>query len=328
MSRINPAMKLVTDLYKDLELKATRAGFGEAMVVLGSDNDKVVALCADLSGSLKLGEFIKAWPERFFQSGVAEQNMVGMAAGLALSGKIPFATSFGVFMPTRTLDQIRISVCYNNINVKLAASHTGITVGPDGGTHQALEDIAMMRVLPNMQVIVPSDILETKKATINAAEIYGPVYLRFGRQGAPVYTTEETPFEVGKANLLRDGSDIAIVACGRMVYESLLAAEALVDKGISARVLNCHTIKPIDSDALIEAADVCGAVVTAEEHQKMGGLGSAVAEVLSVFKPVPMEIIGVDDTFGESGESDELMEKYGLTAEQIVKAAEKAMARK
>lgn len=328
MSGINPEMKLVADLYNDLEQKATRAGFGEAMVVLGSDNEDVVALCADLSGSLKLGEFIKTWPERFFQSGVAEQNMVGMAAGLALSGKIPFATSFGVFMPTRTMDQIRISVCYNNINVKLAASHTGITVGPDGATHQALEDIAMMRVLPNMKVIVPSDVLETKKATIKAAEIHGPVYLRFGRQGSPAYTTEDTPFEIGKANLLIDGGDVAIVACGRLVYESLLAAKVLSEKGISARVLNCHTIKPIDSDALIDAAEVCGAVVTAEEHQKMGGLGSAVAEVLSVSKPVPMEIIGVDDTFGESGESDELMEKYGLTAADIVKSVEKVIARK
>ena len=328
MNRINLEMKLVADLYNDLEQKATRAGFGEAMVTLGSDNEDVVALCADLSGSLKLSGFIKTWPERFFQSGVAEQNMVGMAAGLALSGKIPFATSFGVFMPTRTLDQIRISVCYNNINVKLAASHTGITVGPDGATHQAMEDIAMMRVLPNMQVIVPSDIIETKKATIKAAEIQGPVYLRFGRQGSPVYTTNDTPFEFGKANLLIDGSDVAIVACGRMVYESLIAADVLSEKGISARVLNCHTIKPIDSDALIDAADVCGAVVTAEEHQKMGGLGGAVAEVLSVSNPVPMEIIGVDDTFGESGESDELMEKYGLTAENIVKSAEKVIARK
>jgi len=328
MNGINPEMKLVADLYNDLEQKDTRSGFGDAMIALGSDNEDVVALCADLSGSLKLGGFIKTWPERFFQSGVAEQNMVGMAAGLALSGKIPFATSFGVFMPTRTLDQIRISVCYNNINVKLAASHTGITVGPDGATHQALEDIAMMRVLPNMQVIVPSDTIETKKATIKAAEIQGPVYLRFGRQGAPVYTTEETPFEIGKANLLIDGSDVAIVACGRMVYESLLAEKVLSEKGISARVLNCHTIKPIDSAALIDAADVCGAVVTAEEHQKMGGLGSAVAEVLSVSKPVPMEIIGVDDTFGESGESDELMEKYGLTVQNIVIAVEKVIARK
>jgi len=328
MNGINPEMKLVADFYNDVEQKDTRSGFGEAMVTLGSDNEDVVALCADLSGSLKLSGFIKTWPERFFQSGVAEQNMVGMAAGLALSGKIPFATSFGVFMPTRTLDHIRISICYNNINVKLAASHTGITVGPDGATHQALEDIAMMRVLPNMKVIVPSDTLETKKATIKAAEILGPVYLRFGRQGAPVYTTEETPFEFGKANLLIDGSDVAIVACGRMVYESLLAAKVLSENGISARVLNCHTIKPIDSDALIDAAEVCGAVVTAEEHQKMGGLGSAVAEVLSVSKPVPMEIIGVDDTFGESGESDELMEKYGLTAENIVKAVEKVIERK
>ena len=328
MSGINHEMKLVADLYNDLEQKATRAGFGEAMVVLGSDNEDVVALCADLSGSLKLGEFIKTWPERFFQSGVAEQNMVGMAAGLALSGKIPFAASFGVFMPTRTMDQIRISVCYNNINVKLAASHTGITVGPDGATHQALEDIAMMRVLPNMKVIVPSDVLETKKATIKAAEIHGPVYLRFGRQGSPAYTTEDTLFEIGKANLLIDGGDVAIVACGRLVYESLLAAKVLSEKGISARVLNCHTIKPIDSDALIDAAEVCGAVVTAEEHQRMGGLGSAVAEVLSVSKPVPMEIIGVDDTFGESGESDELMEKYGLTAADIVKSVEKVIARK
>ena len=328
MSGINPEMQLAADLYNDLEQKATRAGFGEGMVALGSDNENVVALCADLSGSLKLGGFIKAWPERFFQSGVAEQNMVGMAAGMALSGKIPFATSFGVFMPTRTMDQIRISVCYNNINVKLAASHTGITVGPDGATHQALEDVAMMRVLPNMKVIVPSDMIETKKATIKAAEIQGPVYLRFGRQGSPVYTTEETPFEIGKANLLIDGSDVAIVACGIMVYESLLAAKVLSEKGISVRVLNCHTIKPIDSEALIDAADVCGAVVTAEEHQKIGGLGSAVAEVLSVSKPVPMEIIGVDDTFGESGESDELMEKYGLTAADIVKAAEKVIARK
>jgi len=321
-------MNLVDDMLSNPEQKATRSGFGEAMLELGSNNDNVVALCSDLSGSLKLGEFIKNWPERFFQSGVAEQNMVGMAVGLALSGKIPFATSFAVFMPTRTMDQIRISVCYNNVNVKLAASHTGITVGPDGATHQALEDIAMTRVIPNMKVLVPADSVETQKATIQAAEIYGPVYLRFGRQGAPVFTTDKSPFEIGKINKLRNGDDIALIACGRMVYESLVAAEELSNGGIEVSVLNCHTIKPIDKEALIAAAESCGAVVTAEEHQKIGGLGSAVAEVLAVSKPVPMEFVGVEDTFGESGESDELMAKYGLTSQNIVSAAKKVIKRK
>lgn len=328
MKGIRADMKLAPDLFKNPELKATRAGFGAAMSFLGESDDNVVALCADLSGSLKLGDFISKWPDRFFQSGVAEQNMVNMAVGLALSGKIPFATSFGVFMPMRTLDQIRISVCYNNANVKLAASHTGITVGPDGATHQVLEDIAVMRVLPQMKVIVPADAVETEKATISAAKIDGPVYLRFGRQNAPVYTTKDTPFEIGKINRLRDGKDVAIVACGVMVYKSLLAAEELSKNGIEATVLNCHTIKPIDTEALIKAAKECGAVVTAEEHQKSGGLGSAVAEVLVESENVPMKIIGIKDRFGESGESDELMEKYGLTSTNIVKAVKNVLKRK
>jgi len=328
MKGIRADMKLAPDLFKNPELKATRAGFGAAMSFLGESDDNVVALCADLSGSLKLGDFISKWPDRFFQSGVAEQNMVNMAVGLALSGKIPFATSFGVFMPMRTLDQIRISVCYNNANVKLAASHTGITVGPDGATHQVLEDIAVMRVLPQMKVIVPADAVETEKATISAAKIDGPVYLRFGRQNAPVYTTKDTPFEIGKINRLRDGKDVAIVACGVMVYKSLLAAEELSKNGIEATVLNCHTIKPIDTEALIKAAKECGAVVTAEEHQKNGGLGSAVAEVLVESENVPMKIIGIEDRFGESGESDELMEKYGLTSTNIVKAVKNVLKRK
>ncbi len=328
MRGINTDMKLVPDFFSKHELKATRAGFGAGMTELGKIDENVVALCADLSGSLKLSDFIKNWPDRFFQSGVAEQNMVGMAVGLALSGKIPFAASFGVFMPMRTLDQIRISVCYNKANVKLAASHTGITVGPDGATHQVLEDIAMMRVLPNMKVIVPSDATETKKATLSAAKTDGPVYLRFGRQGSPVYTTEDTPFEVGEINILREGKDVAIVACGVMVYESLLAAEELSKNGIEAKVLNCHTIKPIDVEALENSARECGAMVTAEEHQKGGGLGSAVAEVLAASENVPMELIGVEDRFGESGEAGELMEKYGLTSDNIVKAVKKVLARK
>lgn len=328
MNGIRAEMRLVSDLFNSLDLKATRTGFGEGMSALGETNEKVVALCADLSGSLKLGDFISKWPHRFLQSGVAEQNMVNMAVGLALSGMIPFATSFGVFMPMRTLDQIRISVCYNNANVKLVASHTGITVGPDGATHQALEDIAVMRVLPKMNVIVPADATETKKATISAAKITGPVYLRLGRQNAPVYTTEDTPFEVGKINRLRDGKDVAIVACGVMVYESLLAAEELSKKGIEASVLNCHTIKPIDAEALIKAAKECGAVVTAEEHQKSGGMGSAVAEVLVQSENVPMELVGVEDQFGESGESGELMAKYGLTSADIVNSVNKILKRK
>lgn len=328
MTQNNPEMNLALNLFDSPEMSATRAGFGEAMVELGEEDERVVALCADLSGSLKLGKFIELWPDRFFQSGVAEQNMVGMATGLALSGKIPFATSFGVFMPMRTFDQIRISVCYNNANVKLAASHTGITVGPDGATHQALEDLALMRVLPNMTVIVPADTIETRKATIAAAKLEGPVYLRFGRQGAPVFTTNDTPFEIGKINKLREGIDVAIVACGRMVYESLLAANILADAGIEARVLNCHTIKPLDKATLVAAAEECGAVVTAEEHQLNGGLGSAVSETLATSKSVPMGMIGINDTFGESGESDELMVKYGLTADDIVKSVKSVLERK
>ena len=306
----------------------TRNGYGEAVAELGEADERVVALCADLTGSLRLDDFKKRFPDRFFQCGVAEQNMVSMAVGLALSGKIPFAASFGVFIPNRAYDQIRISVCYNNVHVVLAASHTGITVGPDGPTHQALEDLAVTRVLPNMTVLAPCDALETKKATIAASRVSGPVYIRFGRPKAPVLTTDDTPFAIGQAEIFRDGKDVAYVACGRLVYEALIAAQTLSEDGIEAAVINCHTIKPIDRTTLVDVARKTGAVVTAEEHQVHGGLGSAVVEVLAQEHPTPVEIVGVEDRFGESGESEELLEAYGLSSQRLIEAAHAVLQRK
>ena len=311
-----------------LQMKKTREGFGRALAELGKTNPDVVVLVGDLTDSTMVSFFAKEFPDRFVEMGVAEQNMMTAAAGLSLVGKIPFLATYGAFATCRCADQIRVTVCYSDLNVKIGGAHGGISVGPDGATHQALEEFAMMRVLPNMKVIVPCDFEETRKATLAAAAVWGPVYLRFGREDVPVVTGAATPFEIGKGILLRDGDDVAIVACGVMVHEALQAAEALAARDIQARVINIHTIKPIDRNLLIQAAEDCGAVVTAEEHQIHGGLGSAVAEVLVRHCPVPMEFVAVEDRFGQSGKPAELMAAFGLTADHIVTATEKVLARK
>ncbi len=307
------------------EMVPTRFGFGDALVDLGKTNPNVVVLGADLTASLRAHLFQKEFPERFVQSGIAEQDMMNIAAGLSMVGKIPFVSTYGVFCTGRAWDQLRTTVAYANLNVKIASGHGGISVGPDGATHQALEDVALTRVLPNMTVIVPADYHETYKATVASTKINGPVVLRFGREKVPVISSKDDPFEVGKAILMKDGKDVTIVACGVMVYEGLVAAKRLEEKGISVRVINSHTIKPLDNATIIKAAKETGAIVTAEEHQVTGGLGSAVAELLVEECPVPIRMVGVRDRFGESGEPDELMREFGLTSDDIVKAVEKAI---
>lgn len=302
------------------EKKSTRDAYGDALIELGKKNKNVVALCADLSESTRFRKFAEKFPERYFECGVSEQNMAAVSAGLALSGKIPFASSFGVFSPGLNLAQIRLSVCYNNANVKLLSTHCGLTTGQDGATHQALEDIAITRSLPGMKVIVPCDYEEALKAVYSAEKIKGPVYIRVGRDKYPNFTTKKTPFEIGKANVLTEGSDCCIVSCGIMVYEALMAAKELQKSGIQCAVINCHTIKPIDKETIVLWARRAKAVVTAEEHNIIGGLGSAIAEVLAENFPVPMRRVGVKDTFGESGNPDELMKKYGITKENIANA--------
>jgi transketolase len=306
----------------------TRDGFGEGLVELGRINKDIVVLSADLTDSTRANWFKKAFPDRFFGLGVAEQDMFGTAAGFALMGKVPFACTFGVFASGRAWDQIRVSVAYMNLNVKIAGTHAGISVGPDGATHQALEEIVLMRILPNMTVIVPCDALEAKKATVEAARTRGPVYIRLGRNASAVITGEGDPFVIGKANVLREGTDVAIIACGQMVYEALIACEILEQDGIKARVVNLHTPKPIDEDAVISAARQTGAIVTAEEHTLAGGLGSAVAEFTSRTVPVPIRMVGIKDRFGLSGEPDELFEHFALKAKNIADAARQAVAAK
>lgn len=313
---------------KNPEKAATRDGYGKALVELGKKHKNVVALCCDLTDSTKLSAFKEKFPERFIEGGVAEQNMAGIAAGLAMSGKIPFMSSYAVFSPGRNWDQIRVSICYNNVNVKIQGAHAGISVGPDGATHQALEDIAIMRVLPNMTIIVPCDALEAEKATLASITIKGPTYLRFGRNKIPIITNTKTPFKVGKAEIYREGKDISIIACGSMVYEALIAAKNLEKEGIQATVINCHTIKPLDKTTIITAAKKTKAIVTAEEHQVHGGLGGAVAELLGKTFPVPLEIVGIQDIFGESGEPEELLEKYHCTHKDIALAVKAAIKRK
>ena len=308
--------------------KATRFGFGEGLVELGKKNDKIFVLGADTVSSVAINGFQKEFPERFANVGIAEVNLLGMAAGLAVAGFVPFVSTYGVFASGRPWEQIRTTICYSNLNVKIGGSHSGLMVGPDGATHQALEEISIMRCLPNMTVLVPCDLVETKKATIAAADYNGPVYIRYGRENIPIITEEKTDFQIGKAIKMKDGSDVCIMACGSMVYESLMAAEILEKEGISARVLNIHTIKPIDKQAIIEAAKDCGAIVTAEEHQIFGGFGSAVAEVVVANSPVPMEFVGVNDTFGESGKPADLIVKYGLKDINIVAAVKKVLKRK
>ncbi len=306
----------------------TRDGFGHGLVELGKINKDAVVLSADLTDSTRANWFKKEFPERFFGLGVAEQDMIGAAAGFALMGKIPFACTFGVFASGRAWDQIRVSVAYMNLNVKIVGTHGGISVGPDGATHQALEEISLMRILPNMTVIVPCDALEAKKATISAANHKGPVYIRLGRSAVPIITKEEDLFKIGKASVIKDGKDVTIFACGQMVYESLIACEILGLDGIDARLINIHTPKPIDKDCIIKAAKETGAVVTAEEHTIAGGFGSAVSEILVENCPVPVKFVGIRDKFGLSGEPEELFEHFGLKAKNIVQAAKDAIAMK
>lgn len=305
-----------------------RDGYGKALLELIEKNPKVIALDADVAKSTRTVWVRDKHPENFLDVGISEQDMVGTAAGLALGGMLPFAATYGVFLAGRAWDQIRTTVCYNNLNVKLAGAHAGISVGPDGATHQALEDVAIMRVLPHMTVVVPCDAEETRKATLAIAAKEGPCYIRFGREGVPVVTNESTPFELGKARLCREGSAVAIIANGAMVYEAMEAAKELAQEGIEARVINLHTVKPLDVDAVRRAAEETGCIVTAEEHQIHGGMGSAVAEVLSAHHPVPIEMVAVKDTFGESGQPQELMDAYGLNAAQIVASVKKVIARK
>jgi transketolase len=308
--------------------KATRFGFGEGLVELGKDNAKVFVLGADTATSVAIDSFKEMFPERFLNVGIAETNLLGMAAGLAIAGFTAFASTYAVFSSGRPWEQIRTTICYSNLNVKIGGSHAGLTAGPDGATHQALEDIAIMRCLPRMKVIVPCDLIETKKAVIASAYSQGPVYIRYGREDTPIFTKDAAPFAIGKANVLRDGNDVAIMACGTMVYESLMAASILEKKGIKARVINIHTIKPIDEETIIVAAKECGAVVTAEEHQLYGGFGSAVAEVLVKNFPIPVEMVGVKDKFGQSAKAMDLMIKYGLKDIDIADAALKVLKRK
>ena len=308
--------------------KATRFGFGEGLIELGRKNDKVFVLGADTVSSVAINGFQKEFPERFANVGIAEVNLLGVAAGLAVAGFVPFVSTYGVFASGRPWEQIRTTICYSNLNVKIGGSHSGLMVGPDGATHQALEEISIMRCLPNMTVLVPCDLIETKKATIAAAEYNGPVYIRYGRENIPIITEEKTEFEIGKAIKMREGKDVCIMACGSMVYEALMAAEILEKEGIKARVLNIHTIKPIDKQAIINAAKDCGAIVTAEEHQIFGGFGSAVAEVVVANCPVPIEFVGINDTFGESGKPADLITKYGLKDINIAEAVKKVLKRK
>ncbi len=306
----------------------TRSGFGDGLTELGKTNPKVVALCADLIGSLKMGDFQKQFPERFYQVGIAEANMMGIAAGLTIGGWIPFTGTFANFSTGRVYDQIRQSIAYSGKNVKICASHAGITLGEDGATHQILEDIGMMQMLPHMTVINPCDYNQTKAATLAIADYQGAVYLRFGRPKVPVFMPTDTKFEIGKAITLQEGTDVTIFATGHLVWEALLAHEELLKEGISAEIINIHTIKPLDREAILKSVAKTGCAVSAEEHQIMGGLGSSIAQTLVMNNPVPMEFVGVNDSFGESGTPEELMVKYGLTSTDIIKKAKAVLERK
>ena len=309
-------------------MKDTRSGFGAGLTELGKNNKNVVALCADLTGSLKMNDFKDNHPDRFFQVGIAEANMIGIAAGMTIGGKIPFTGTFANFSTSRVYDQIRQSVAYSNKNVKICASHAGLTLGEDGATHQVLEDIGMMKMLPHMTVINTCDFNQTKAATIAIAEHLGPVYLRFGRPKVPNFTDENQKFEIGKAVTLKEGNDLTIIATGHLVWEAMEACKALKEININAEVINIHTIKPLDRDAIIKSIKKTKCVVTAEEHMLNGGLGDSIAQLLSRELPTPLEMVGVNDTFGESGTPRQLMEKYGLTSSDIVKASKKVLTRK
>lgn len=308
--------------------KDTRSGFGDGIVEAARKNPNVVALTADLAGSLKLNQFIKEFPERFVQVGIAEANMIGIAAGMTIGGKIPFTTTFANFSTGRVYDQVRQSVAYSGKNVKICASHAGLTLGEDGATHQILEDIGMMRMLPGMTVIVPCDYNQTKAATIAVADYVGPVYLRFGRPVWPIFTSATEPFIIGKAQQFSEGKDVSIFACGHMVWKAIEAGKILAEKGIEAEVINIHTIKPIDTEAILKSIRKTKCAVTVEEHNILGGLGDSVAHVASSAFPIPIEYVGTKDTFGESGTPTQLLTKYGLDTPNIIEAVEKVMARK
>jgi transketolase len=314
--------------YTYTESKDTRSGFGDAMTELGESHPNVVALCADLVGSLKIAPFIKNHPERFIQTGIAEANMIGIAAGLTIGGKIPYATTFANFGSGRVYDQIRQSVAYSDKNVKIAVSHAGLTLGEDGATHQILEDLAMMRAMPNMTVINPCDYNQTKAATKAVADFEGPVYLRFGRPVVPVFTPADQKFEIGKAWMVNEGKDVTIIATGHLVWEAIKAGEALAEEGIDAEIINIHTIKPLDTAAILKSVKKTKCVVTCEEHQANGGLGDAVAQTLAKEFLAPQEYIAVNDSFGESGTPEQLMVKYGLDSKNIIEAVKKVIARK
>ena len=314
--------------YPYTEKKDTRSGFGAGLSALGKTNPNVVALCADLTGSLKMDAFAKDHPERFFQVGIAEANMIGMAAGMTIGGKIPFTGTFANFSTGRVYDQIRQSVAYSEKNVKICASHAGLTLGEDGATHQILEDIGLMKMLPNMTVINPCDFNQTKAATIAIAAHHGPVYLRFGRPTVPNFTPADQVFEIGKAVMLNEGKDVSIFATGHLVWKAIEAGQQLAEMGINAEIINIHTIKPLDAQAIIQSVKKTRCVVTAEEHQKNGGLGDSIAQLLATQFPAPIEMVAVNDSFGESGTPDQLMTKYGLDAINIVEAVQKVMARR
>lgn len=317
---LNHHQKLAADIFSsEVKQEPIRAGFGRGLVTAAQNNPSIVALCADLTASTKMDAFAKAFPDRFVEIGIAEQNLVTVAAGMALTGKVPFVSSYAAFSPGRNWEQIRTTVCLNETNVKIIGSHAGISVGPDGATHQMLEDIAIMRVLPNMTVVVPCDSVEAEKATIAIAGQAGGAYMRLAREKSPVITTAETPFHLGKVQVLREGDDVTIVACGLLVYQALLAAEKLAAQGIEAEVINCAVIKPLDSIGILASVRKTGRVVTCEEGQIAGGMGSAIAELLSEQLPTPMRRVGLRDHFGESGKPEELAEKFGLNAANIVK---------
>lgn len=318
-------MTLIKDIHKPEAKKATRDGVGKVLVENGEKNDKIWVVSADVADSTRVGEFMRKFPRRFVQVGVAEQDMAGVAAGIASTGKTAVMSAYSVFSPGRNWDQIRISICYDKSNVKIHGSHSGLNVGPDGASHQALEDIAITRALPNMVVIAPADMIEAEKAMRAALAHEGPVYIRTSRDKTPIFTTEETPFELGKANVYREGKDVAVIAHGLQVYQALIAADELAKEGIEVAVIDCHTIKPIDKDTIVEYAKKTGLIVTAEEHQVNGGLGSAVAEVLAENHPVPVKIHGIYDRFCESGGGWELLKKYKLDAEGIKETVKEAM---
>jgi len=311
-----------------MEMKDTRSGFGAGLTELGKKNKNVVALCADLTGSLKMNDFEKNHPERFFQIGIAEANMIGIAAGMTIGGKIPFTGTFANFSTSRVYDQIRQSVAYSNKNVKICASHAGLTLGEDGATHQVLEDIGMMKMLPHMTVINTCDYNQTKAATIAIADHKGPVYLRFGRPKVPNFTSEDQVFKIGKGVLLEEGSDVTIIATGHLVWEAIEASKELKRSGVNVEIINIHTIKPLDKDLILKSVNKTKCIVTAEEHMLNGGLGDSIAQLIALENPTPLEMVGVNDTFGESGTPSQLMEKYGLTAKDIIKATKKVLSRK